>query len=105
MKGDSFNKSVSKEDNAGALGNVMSYETSENKIKIRNARLFNPESLFYKIWSTVIVTLLMYTAIIMPYKVSFISDPIYGWTIFDTVIDFLFLSDLVINLNTPYFDS
>jgi hypothetical protein len=104
-KVEAFDKSTPKEENLMTLGNVMSFETSENRLKIRNARLINPESLFYKIWSAAIITFLMYTATVMPYKVSFISDPIYSWTIFDTVVDFLFLTDLIINLNTPYFEA
>lgn len=48
--------------------------------------------------------LMIYTSLIMPFKISFIDDNITSWMIVDTMVDFLFITDIIINLNLPYFD-
>jgi len=49
------------------------FGTLENRALIRKARLFNPEGDFLKIWSFIVVVLLLYTATLMPYKLSFLD--------------------------------
>ena len=49
-----------------------------------------------------IVIILIYTATVMPYKLAFIEN--YKddtWLFIDTVIDFLFFFDIIVNFNTP----
>jgi hypothetical protein len=51
-----------------------------------------------------IIMLLLYTAVIMPFKISFMTDASTTWYVLDTSVDIMFLTDVVINLNLPYFD-
>lgn len=56
-----------------------------------------------KIWSGILVVLLIYTATVMPYKIALIDD---GENIemfyLDTIVDFLFVFDIYVNFNTPF---
>ena len=83
----------------------LQFDSLENVVRIKNSDLVNPDSLFGKIWTLIMMALLLYTAIIMPFKVSFYDDTTMGWMLFDTLVDFIFLGDVIINLNTPYFNS
>jgi Ion transport protein len=57
---------------------------------------------FHKFWGIVIIFLLLYTATLMPYKIALIEDdvkdPLYY---IDTVVDFIFMLDILINFNMP----
>ena len=75
---------------------------SQNVQLIKLARLINPSDKFYQAWQFVILFALFYCATIMPYKVCFVSKTSKPWLIFDTFIDFIFLADMIVVLNTPY---
>ena len=65
----------------------------------------HPESRFKKLWSVILVILLIYVATIMPFNIAFISvDEAPIWFIIDTVIDFSFLVDIIINFTSAYYD-
>ena len=49
----------------------------------------------------VLLVVLMYTATIMPYKLALIDEIDEGWLIIETIVDFCFLGDIVVTLNTP----
>lgn len=66
--------------------------------------LFSPNSLFIKLWSVLIMILLLYTAIVVPYKLSFISTNDSEWLITDTIIDFIFFLDIFITFNSAYYN-
>lgn len=63
-----------------------------------------PEWRFRKFWSAVIQIILIYTAIYVPYKLSFIpmGETIPFWDSIDTLVDVLFISDLIINFFQSY---
>lgn len=63
--------------------------------------MFNPNSLFKKVWTTLLIFLLLYTAIIMPYKIALIDDDNDSFFVVDTAIDFMFLFDIFVNMNSP----
>ena len=44
-----------------------------------------------------------YTITITPYRVAFIDVDTLGWSTFDTLVDFLFLADVVINSFSAYY--
>lgn len=61
-----------------------------------------PESIATKTWQGILIFMLLYTAIIMPYKIALIEDEDSPFLYYlDTVIDFLFIFDMYINFNTP----
>mmetsp|Transcript_19889 Transcript_19889/g.36684 ORF Transcript_19889/g.36684 Transcript_19889/m.36684 type:complete len:648 (-) Transcript_19889:4500-6443(-) len=65
--------------------------------------LLSPNSPYLYIWNIIIGLLLIYTATLMPYRIAF-SDPVYfdAFTIFETVVDFLFIKDILVNCVTTY---
>jgi len=40
----------------------------------------------------------------MPFKVCFINETSMSWLVFDTFIDAIFLTDIVVVLNSPFID-
>ena len=84
---------------------MQNFDSHENKFKIRQARLLNPESSLIRFWNLIMFFLMVYTAVIMPFKVSFIDENYLAWSVFDTIVDIFFIMDIVINFNMPYFDS
>ena len=55
-------------------------------------------------WEVLITIMLVYTATFTPYQVAFIESNDF-WFIWDIVVDGIFLTDLVINFFTAYFDN
>jgi hypothetical protein len=49
------------------------FDSAENNLMIIKSGLINPESYFIKLWSIVVIILLLYTATIMPYNISFVD--------------------------------
>lgn len=68
--------------------------------------VIHPESKWKKLWDVVLVFLLMYTAVVMPYRISFIEGKLYdGWWYIDNILNILFFVDFFINCNLAYYDS
>ena len=63
-----------------------------------------PHWTFKKIWSAVIQMILIYTAIYVPFKLSFIppGTAVPFWDTIDSIVDVLFISDLVVNFVSAY---
>ena len=47
---------------------------------------------------------MLYSSIITPYKIAFLSKQSIGWMVTDIIIDLLFLADLMLNFFMAYFD-
>lgn len=59
-------------------------------------------SRFHKLWGAVIIILLFYTALVMPYRLALIEDDTNILFFYiDTIVDFLFIIDIIINFNMP----
>lgn len=63
--------------------------------------MIKPDSKFKKFWTIMLIFLLLYTAIVMPYKIALIDDDNDFFLVLDTTIDFLFMFDILVNLNSP----
>jgi hypothetical protein len=63
--------------------------------------MIHPESKFKYTWNLVVILLLLYTFIVMPYLIAFETVTMFSpmWFI-DTLVDCLFLCDIVVNLST-----
>ena len=68
-----------------------------NKIPV-----IHPDCLFMTIWNLIILLLMMYTGIVMPYRICFTDNDSDFWNIFETVIDFIFIFDIIVTLNLGY---
>lgn len=60
-----------------------------------------PHSLFKKIWTITMLILLAYTATVMPYRIALVDDDNFLFMVVDTIVDFLFMFDIFVNINTP----
>lgn len=63
--------------------------------------MMSPYSKFRKIWSSILIIILIYTATIMPYKLALIDDDNYPMFLIDTIVDFLFITDIIVVFNSP----
>lgn len=65
--------------------------------------LLSPSSPYLYVWNIIIALLLVYTATLMPYRIAF-QEPVYfdSFTIFETVVDFIFIKDIFVNFVTSF---
>jgi hyperpolarization activated cyclic nucleotide-gated potassium channel 1 len=60
--------------------------------------LIMPNSMFKKVWNTMLAFILLYTALIMPFRIAFYDVVFWDvWTVIDFVIDGLFSVDVFVN--------
>ena len=78
----------------------------ENKsLKLKGDKcMFKPNSKFMMLWNYVIIIGLIYSATVMPYKIALVDEDNISMFIIDTVIDFIFLIDILIQFNKPIID-
>ena len=51
------------------------------------------------------ITLLLFTAIYIPYRVSFLDKVSTGWLVVEYLVDILFFTDIPINFLSAYMDN
>jgi CRP-like cAMP-binding protein len=66
--------------------------------------VFNPDGNLMMGWNILVMLLMFYTAIIMPYRVSFIEEDDPNWVVLENIIDMVFFSDVLVTLNLAYYD-
>jgi hypothetical protein len=66
--------------------------------------LIYPEDHFKKYWDIFIATVLVFSCLVIPYRVALIHDDTPVWHFINTVVDLLFLMDILIIFNSAYFD-
>jgi CRP-like cAMP-binding protein len=64
-----------------------------------------PSSNLKKTWTLVNMSLLLWTAIVMPFEICFIEDGSYTWLGIDLTIDALFSIDIIVNFFSAYLDA
>ena len=57
--------------------------------------VIHPHSAFKKGWNIVVVVLLLYTSLIMPYRLAFTDADSGGWFVVERMVDGLFFADVV----------
>ena len=63
-----------------------------------------PDAKIKAYWNFIIIFLLIYTASFVPYRIAFIDDNPMGMVYADSIMDLIFLTDLMLNFFTPYED-
>ena len=66
--------------------------------------LLSPKTNYFRAWSFILMTILIYTALAVPYRLSFTSDNDSDWLIVDTIIDVFFFIDILVTFNSSYYD-
>lgn len=68
--------------------------------------ILRPNNPIRSAWNVVLAILLVYTATLMPFSMAFIDTVKWNaWFILELTIDGLFFTDVLINLNSAYFNS
>lgn len=89
-----------------SLSPSVSYKAAEPTI---HSRIIRHDSLSKAIWDWIVLLLVIYTAIEVPYNVAFIV-PLHKkvslkdniWEILNLCVDILFIVDVIINFRTTY---
>ena len=66
----------------------------------RKRYLFYPEDVVINFWSLFITVVLIFTCCVTPFRIAFVEDDTYTWQVINTIVDFLFLIDIIIIFNT-----
>lgn len=67
--------------------------------------IVHPNSSFKQYWNILIGFLLLYTATITPLVIAFLDTSSFDmWFVLDTIIDFCYILDVIVNCNTAFFD-
>ncbi|XRB04117.1 hyperpolarization activated cyclic nucleotide-gated potassium channel [Pycnococcus provasolii] len=77
-------------------------ERALKKQKIRHRFIINPSGTFRRCWDLFVLLLILYNALLMPYRLAFELENPGPVDMFDTVADIIFLTDLVLNTRTAY---
>jgi voltage-gated potassium channel Kch len=63
-----------------------------------------PEDHFKRNWDIFIALVLVFSCLVSPYRVALIDDDTPGWIFINTLVDILFLLDILIIFNSAYFN-
>ena len=66
--------------------------------------IINPKSKLSQTWSIVVIFLLLYSATVLPYRLTFVEGSSGAWKYTDSIIDGLFWIDLFLNFVTAYYN-
>ena len=56
-----------------------------------------PEDKFKAVWNMIIVILLMYTAIFVPFRIAFVQTDSSSIVVFEQIVDIIFGIDILVN--------
>ena len=59
--------------------------------------------MFKLIWDFLIVLLIAYSSLFVPYKAAFENSTTQFWFYFDLIIDSIFICDIVLTFNSTYY--
>ena len=66
--------------------------------------MIHPDGLVKKTWNLILTFLLLYTAIVMPYRMAFLETEKYDdWYYVELTVDALFFLDLILNFFSAYY--
>lgn len=64
-----------------------------------------PDDPFKKKWDLIIAFMLIFTALVSPYRIAFVDVDTLEWTVIETLIDCIFGVDLLLNFFFAYYDN
>lgn len=76
----------------------------EGEIAQINRFVIMPDSHLNSYWNLIMTILLLYTASYMPFRISFVDTVSIQNILFDSIIDLLFIIDIIIHFFSPYED-
>ena len=82
------------------------YEESQRLRFLKNYDYFVilPDDPFKKKWDLIIALMLIFSAVVSPYRIAFVDVDTREWTAIETIIDCIFGVDLILNFFFAYYD-
>ena len=82
----------------------MSMDTDQYEVIEEYRCMIHPNSRFKRIWNLILMGVLVYTAVLMPYRIAFQSVVFWdAWTILEFCIDGIFLTDVFLTFVSMYY--
>jgi hypothetical protein len=77
--------------------------------RLRNLKRYDyfiilPDDPFKKKWDMLIIAVLIFTALVSPYRIAFITVDTTPWVVIETIVDITFSIDLILNFFFAYYD-
>ena len=86
-------------------GGEQKDEIAEEKDKdIRGALIVNPNGPFARQWDMLMVALLIFTALVTPFEVAFLTSAFNFLFVINRLVDFGFMCDMVLNFFLGFYD-
>ena len=85
--------------------NSIDEEVAKEELEHISRCLIHPNKKPKTIWNLLLISLMFYTAVFMPYKIAFV-DSEFGdaWFFIDLIVDSLFAIDIIVNCFSAYYD-
>ncbi|TMW66208.1 hypothetical protein Poli38472_003973 [Pythium oligandrum] len=71
---------------------------------LKGTYLFHPQQGFILTWQLIVGFAILYSIILVPYRLGFSSDAAGVWYLVELVIDGFFFADIIFNFRTAFFD-
>lgn len=82
-----------------SLQNRLSADKDVQKVSML---IMTPDSPLRKYWALLMIFMLLYTAIVTPYRICFLDDVVGTWLIVDICTDCIFVIDIVLTFFSAY---
>lgn len=74
------------------------------RVMLRGTYLFHPQEPSIVFWQFLVGIGIVYSIIVVPFRLGYDVDAIGGWYVLEMIIDGFFLVDILLNFRTAYFD-
>ena len=93
--------------NAVNISNNYKHNEHKNLRQVYEIDVFIilPDDKFKHIWDIIITLLLLFSAIVTPFRIAFYDYDSIEWLVLDLIVDIFFAFDIICNFITAYFDS
>jgi len=74
------------------------------RVMLRGTYLFHPQEPAIVLWQFFVGLGIIYSIIVVPFRLGYDVDAARGWYVFEMIIDGFFFFDILLNFRTAYFD-
>ena len=86
-------------------GLTMQHRITLDEITLLPFYIIHPKSSMKRYWTGLMIFVLLYTATIMPYRITFTDSVVYdGWWYMDNALNILFFTDFLFSCLTAFYD-
>ncbi|MFO0131525.1 MAG: hypothetical protein ACK52J_03150 [bacterium] len=66
--------------------------------------MVHPRSKLKQFWQYIMIFLMLYVALILPYYLIFVNNVVFEWDLIDSVINYLFWFDMILCFFSAYYN-